>query len=565
MTPLWAAIWVKLRVGRHTIASIRHQSRLKVAVVSTAALLLWVGAFLAFYEGLQWLQKFGLDPSGEGLNLGRLLMGSLLSVLMLALFLMLTFSNVLIAFSTFYRTKEMSYLVQSPLTVHSLFIARLAECVSFSSWASAYLGSPLILAYGLVTDASPVLYAAALLVFVPFVTIPAALGSVITMVLVRLFPLVRKWVLVGLAGCALVAVFVYLRGKFIAGDDSAQGMLTLVFDATTRTQSPFLPSHWAAHGILTAAAGRYRESAFDLLLLVSNALFFSWLAMQCAGFLFYPGWSALKGLDRQRVKPLGKGVLGRTEALLQTLPNPARVLVAKDIKLFWRDPTQWSQFLIFFGIMAVYVANLRNRSAMMDAEAYRTFIVSLNLGACSLITATLTSRFVYPLVSLEGQRFWLLGLAPLTFRQLIWQKYWLCVATTATFSMGIVTLSCIILRMELLPFFLSLYSMALVNLGLAGMSVGLGSLYPNFNEDNPARIVSGMGGTLNFLLSIGYIAAVVAGQTFMLQWHRLFGSNASLTYWLTFTAVVGFTALLSAAATFIPMHLGLRNLEHMEF
>jgi ABC-2 type transport system permease protein len=215
--------------------------------------------------------------------------------------------------------------------------------------------------------------------------------------------------------------------------------------------------------------------------------------------------------------------------------------------------------------MAVYVANLRNRSAMLDAEAYRTFIVSLNLGACSLITATLTSRFVYPLVSLEGQRFWLLGLAPFTFRQLVWQKYWMCAATSAVFSTVIVTLSCLILRMEPLPFFLSLYSMILVNLGLAGMSVGLGSLYPNFTEDNPARIVSGMGGTLNFLLSIAYITLVVSGQTFMLQWKRFSAAGGSMSYWGAFAAVVGFTALLTAAATFVPMRLGLRNLEQMEF
>ncbi|HQK76251.1 MAG TPA: hypothetical protein PKZ25_08635 [Candidatus Hydrogenedentes bacterium] len=565
MTPLRAALWVKLRVAGHTIASIRHQSRLKVAVVSIAVVLLWAGAFVAFYCGLHWLQKFGLDPSGGGLNLGRLLMGSLLSVLTLALFLMLTFSNVLIAFSTFYRTREMAYLVQSPLPVHSLFVARLAECVAFSSWASAYLGSPLILAYGLVTDASPVLYLAAALVFVPFVTIPAALGTMITMLLARVFPIVKKWVLIAVAGGALLAVFLYLRGKFVAGEESAERILSLVFDATSRTQSPFLPSHWAAHGILTAAAGRYTESAFDLLLLIANALFFSWLAMLAAGKLFYPGWSALKGLDHQRVRPMDKGLLGRMDTLFRAVSNPARGLIVKDIKLFWRDPTQWSQFLIFFGIMAVYIANLRNRSAMLDAEAYRTFIVSLNLGACSLITATLTSRFVYPLISLEGQRFWLLGLAPLTFRQLVWQKYWMCVATTAVFSMAIVTLSCIILHMEALPFFLSLYSMALVNLGLAGMSVGLGSLYPNFNEDNPARIVSGMGGTLNFLLCIAYITAVVAGQTFMLQWERLISRGASSAYWWTFAVVVAFTALLTAAATFIPMHLGLRNLEQMEF
>lgn len=43
----------------------------------------------------------------------------------------------------------------------------------------------------------------------------------------------------------------------------------------------------------------------------------------------------------------------------------------KDIKLFWRDPTQWSQFVIFFGIMAIYIANIRNSSRLYESEFWR--------------------------------------------------------------------------------------------------------------------------------------------------------------------------------------------------
>ena len=30
-------------------------------------------------------------------------------------------------------------------------------------------------------------------------------------------------------------------------------------------------------------------------------------------------------------------------------------------------------------------------------------------------------------------------------------------------------------------------------IGVAGLSVGLGAIYPNFNEDSPSKIVSGFG------------------------------------------------------------------------
>jgi hypothetical protein len=39
-------------------------------------------------------------------------------------------------------------------------------------------------------------------------------------------------------------------------------------------------------------------------------------------------------------------------------------------------------------------------------------IGSLNLGVVGLILSTFTTRFVYPMISLEGRRFWILGLLP---------------------------------------------------------------------------------------------------------------------------------------------------------
>ncbi|MDZ4861534.1 MAG: hypothetical protein SGI88_21385, partial [Candidatus Hydrogenedentes bacterium] len=239
--------------------------------------------------------------------------------------------------------------------------------------------------------------------------------------------------------------------------------------------------------------------------------------------------------------------------------------VTKDIKLFWRDPAQWSQFVIFFGIMAVYIASLRDRPVAMESAFWRTWIVCLNIGACTLILATLTSRFIFPLISLEGRRFWVIGLAPLTYRQLIWQKFWLSVSSTSAFTITLVLLSCYMLEVDAIFFALSLYSIVITNFGLSGLSVGLGSLYPNFQEDNPARIVSGMGGTLNFLLSMGYITLIIAAQTTMMVTEVLGVYRSPSHFHATLVLVVAGMAVLSAVTTFLPMRLGLRNLDQSEY
>ena len=555
----------KLHMGRHALASVRTESKLKVGVITFSALALWLGAYVLFAEGLNWLAVFGADVAGLTRGIGNIIMVRLFGVLSFTVFFMLIFSNILVSYSTVFKSNEVEYLLQTPMTFRAFFLARFIECVTFSSWAVAFLGSPLILAYGLVNDAPCLYYVSGAAFFVPYITVPAALGSLITLILVRVFPRLRMRTMVVLALGAVVVFFVYWQRNLTADRLSEDTILPALIDATSQTQSPLLPSYWTAQGILAAASGNYREAGINFLILAANALFALWIVTEVAERIFYPGWSFLAGQDKTRLKPLGKGILGRVDAVIaKTLPNPSRVLVMKDVKLFWRDPTQWSQFVIFFGIMAIYIANLRN-SAGYHKEFWRTWIACLNIGACTLILATLTSRFVFPLVSLEGRRFWILGLAPLTFRQIVLQKFWLGVATTCAFTVGLAILSGIMLELRPIHFFLSVYSVLITNFGLTGLAVGLGALYPNFQEDNPARIVSGMGGTLNFLLSVGYITMTVGAQTVILQWRALGLYTSRDTFYLALGAVVVFITALSAVSAIVPLTLGLRNLKRMEF
>jgi ABC-2 type transport system permease protein len=558
-----AILGAKARMGRHQVASVRNESRLKVAVISVSAVLLWLGAFALFHAAFRFLLETMGRGAGE-FDFGGLLMSRLLNILGLSVFFLLIFSNVLVCFSTMYRSKEVVYLVQAPITFEQFFYARFAECVSFSSWSLAYLGSPLIIAYGLNTEASPAFYLAALLFFVPFVTLPACLGCALTMVLVRVFPRLKTRVMILLSVLAVVLFFLYIASIIRSTRISDETILPAFLNASQRMQSPFLPSTWAADGVLAAAHYQVGTALFYFALLVSSALMALWLTGQLAQWMFYPGWSYLMGQDRQRIRK-GGGIMGLFERAMRFAPEPYRTLAIKDVKLFWRDPTQWSQFIIFFGIMGIYIANLKNTSQSFEKEIWRSWVASLNVGAVSLILATLTSRFVFPLVSLEGRRFWILGLAPLTYRQLVWQKFWLSVVCTSFFTVGLALLSGYMLALAPIYYFLTVYSVAATNFGLSGLAVGLGTLYPTFTEDNPARIVSGMGGTLNLLVSIGYITIVVAAQVVVLQWRILGQFSDPSLFPIAITAAVLLITGLSALCVWLPMRLGLRNLEQMEF
>jgi ABC-2 type transport system permease protein len=567
VTQFGAILWAKNRISLHQLAAVRSESRLKIAVVGGAAILLWYGMLRAFIAAFSWLQNegFGDINAEDAVSLADILMIRMLSIFAMALFFMLIFSNVLIAFSTLYKSVEVQYMLIAPLSIRTFFLSRFIECIGLSSWASAYLGSPLILAYGLNTHAHWGYYLTAVLFYLPFVAIPAALGSMITLILVRIFPRLPRASLFVLSGIVIVILFMHLRDSFNAERLAEDSVLTLMLQATSQTQSALLPSYWAAQGVLAAASSQYTTVLFMFLLLLSNALMGAWLAAELAHRVFRTGYSDLLGSAASSTRPAGKGLLGKVDALVRPLKNPYRALVIKDIKLFWRDPTQWTQFVIFFGIMAVYVANLGGNRTAYHSESYRSWVAALNSGACTLVLASLTSRFVYPLVSLEGFRFWILGLAPMTKKQLIWQKYGLSVMTTSPFTVGLTILSSHFLQVSPLHFAVSLYSIVLANLALAGLAVGLGSLYPNFQEDNPARIVSGMGGTLNFLLSVAYISLLVGSQMIILLWYVNSTVFDTRYFWWVFSGAMAFNTSLTILAVFLPMRLGLRNLINTEF
>ncbi len=576
--PLTALWWAKSRITRHTLASVSRESRLKVAFVSISALLLFVGIFAVARLVFGLFEDLGADALAGKLSFADLVMGRLLSFFAFAVFVLLIASNALISYATLFRSREMPVLVLAPVSTAELFLGRFAECVTFSSWASAFLGTPLLLAYGLASHAPPFFYLAAVLFYLPFVVIPAALGSLLTMLGLRLllrFHARAKWLL-GLVLVGVGVLFATFRSQFggTPGESLGGGAgsdLRGLLDLLGRSQNPFFPSQWLADGVLKASLGDYGGALFALALLVSTALFALYLATLAAERFFPGNWSALIGSEESRPERSARGILARLEGLLFFLREPWRALVAKDLRLFWRDPAQWSQFLIFFGIMALYVANARGEQAQAAVGAsWKAWGTLLNLVACLLILASLTSRFIYPLISLEGKRIWILGLSPVGLRRVVYQKFWLSVGTTSAFTLGLTVLTGLRLELDKVAFGLSLGAVLAATFALSGLAVGLGSLYANFQEDNPSRVVSGLGGTLNFLLSLLHIALTTLGLGVVLVWRETAGAYAEglgggLSDATGAAIAAAWILAITTLATWLPLRLGIRHLESIDY
>src|SRR5208283_1110949 len=121
-------------------------------------------------------------------GLGDLLALRLLSMILLTFFSILVFSNIITSLSTYYLSGELDILLSSPVRIETIYRAKFIETLIDSSWMTLIYGLPVFIAYGAVFKASSLFYIGLIFTIVPYLCIPAAVGIVVTMLLVNAFP-----------------------------------------------------------------------------------------------------------------------------------------------------------------------------------------------------------------------------------------------------------------------------------------------------------------------------------------------------------------------------------------
>ncbi|HEV3027477.1 MAG TPA: hypothetical protein VG457_07875, partial [Planctomycetota bacterium] len=101
-------------------------------------------------------------------------------------------------------------------------------------------------------------------------------------------------------------------------------------------------------------------------------------------------------------------------------------------------------------------------------------------------------------------------------------------------------------------------------LGLSGLAVGLGAIYPNFTEDNPSKIVSGFGGTLNLVMSLIFVLAVLGAQAIPCIYYFTYRALSGDQFRWTIVGSMMGIATLSLIACLVPMAMGLKSIRNLE-
>ena len=532
----------------------RQQPALKIGFILIFVLLCEASLWNLFYEGFRFLN--GREAAGT------FLIRRMFGLFFMGLSAMLVLSSAVTSYAALFRSQDVTFLLTRPVTPAQIAVHKFFETSRLSSWAFFFVVIPFVGAYAYFQKDSMLVLGWTVLYSIPLLMISCGLGTLLTLICVRWAPARRDvWAIVLFCVTALAIVGWMLNASAPEEDESVFSLVNRI-PGMRLASHPLLPSAWVSEGMNYATRMQWGSAFRHLILLTVNGLFVVTLIDWVGEAWFYRGWIKVSGASANtRRAPRLLPILDRK---WPGLAPQATAIVSKDIRSFLRDPMQWSQALIFFGLLALYFANLRNLNYHEQNIHWRNAIAFLNVFSMSAVMCSLGARFLYPQLSLEGHSFWILGLSPAKRRTILMTKFWFSALALLLISLALTLLSTGMLAVSGTIRLIAVVLSVCTSIAIAGLSTGLGAIFLDLRESNPAAILSGFGGTLNLILSLAYM--IGASLPFCIVYHlfvmRRLDASQCITY---FILCAVWLLLLTLAATVAPLAIGRRSLETRDF
>ena len=553
LTPKWRSAFARLREEQ-------SGSGARAILLGLVALVFWVGVFGIAYRVLRYFRAVE--------DIGNLIAAKVLGIILLAFLSILLLSNIITALSTFFLAKDLDLLVAAPIRQSRLYAAKLVETVVHSSWMVALLALPIFTAYGIVYGGGFLFPVVALAAFVPYLFLPAVVGTAFTLILVNIFPARRTRELLGLVATGAVVIVLmilrFLRPERLAQPEGFKNLVDYLAVLRTPT-SPWLPSEWTASIIM------------NWLLRVADPWPIAklWLAAPLAVFLgallhrrlYHLGFSkAQEGAERK----LRRVIRGPVAGILSPVSPSKREFILKDLRLFFRDNTQWSQLILLAVLLLVYLFNIKSLPLHSGEQVpFRliTMISFLNLGLAGFVLAAVAARFVFPGISLEGRQMWLLRSSPLDPSAMLWSKYWIGTLPLLVLALTITVFTNWLLHATAFMMAVAVGTIVLYTLAASALALSFGAIYPQFGSENAAQIPTSFGGLVYMMSTLSLLTAIIMIEATpvmaYLRMDRYGGQLQAILPELAASAllIVG----ICLTATFVPLRMALQRIEMMEW
>lgn len=500
------------------------------------------------------------------------LLAAVPSLVLLGALALLVFSSFSSLLSSLFLSGDMDMLLAAPVPMRAVFVVKFFGGLVTQYLLLLALLGPILIGYGQGMGYGPLYHFCAVLALLLTPLLPAGIGALLVMAVVRVLPARRAREIVSVLG-GLIGVAFYLLsqlgGQFARRVATPDSLATLL-----AADLPLLPSAWAARALVAAGEGQALPLLFygGLFLATSVAVFAGCLVL--AERLYYVGWSNMAvegGKIRRRAADEQRREASRgpslADHLLAPLPQESRAILVKDLRLFARDLRNLQALIFPVALAAIWTYQVFSgtgpRGRGGDAPAWAAQLQELaGVGIAFFICLSISSALTGAGISREGKAFWLLKIAPISPLRLLLGK--LALAFLPFPLIGTLFLAVLgVVRGLPLPLLLQQWALLLLGgLGCAAFGLALGALFPRLQWENPSQQTTwqtGCLGTLFYPLFLMLILGLVAGAAILgeLVGGSAAGLGISLLGWALAIA-------LTAAVVWFSLLLGSRGLERIE-
>ncbi len=532
----------------------------KLLLFGTIGTLFWGGLFAVSLRVLGYFKEIA--------ELGDILAYKLLSMALVTIFFLLIFSSVLTSLSKLYLSRDLSLVHSMPVSSYKIFIARWIESTIDSSWMVILYAIPVFISYGIVYQSGPFYYGNVVITLIFLSIIASGISAVPVIIAVNIFSASRiRGILIFFGLCfflVLFFVFRFLRPERLV--DPEVFSTALVYLKALKTPAPvYLPSTWAFDSMKAVLNGHITEGLFHSALSLSFAGVMVFMVIIIADAIYFKGLSKTRTAQVRLIKYNASGRL-----FLGFLSRPVRAFTLKEVRIFFRDQTQWSQLFLIAALVVIYIYNfnvLPLEKAPIKIVYLQNLLSFLNMGLAGFVLTAVTARFAYPAVSSEREAFWILKSVPIPLKKYLWIKFFIYFVPLLILTEILIIATNIMLKVTPFMMALSIINIFFLVPGVVSMGIGFGAAYPDFKSENPAQAVTSFGGLLFMMVCAGYIGVVIvieAGPVYNLFMAGIKERVLNTFEWIWIIGSFTIAFIINIIAIVLPMKFGENRLSKLD-
>lgn len=511
-----------------------------------------------FGIGVFFFTKSLIEYLLEDVKIGSFLFHRFISVILFVFFLAVNIGNALVSFSTLYRSKEVSFLITKPLPFSKLFAIKFLDNFFYSSVTLLLIISAVLAGYGSYFNMGADFYFLTFfLQVIPFMLIAASLGVILLLVVLRIAKKfgIRKilTILVSIYFISLVLVYNLSNPVLMVSQVMAYYPdINQYFGFLDNPLITFLPNFWISESFYWLSENNVLNAVPYFILQVSLAVVLFSAAIFLGKKWYYQTW--ISSMDLQFSSPKKKRTKFNFLSFGQKsfFSPQTEVLIKKEFWQFFREPSQWIHLIVLIFLIAVFassIATIDIKFLYAHNTEMRTLIYLVVFLFNVFLIATFALRFVFPLISIEGEAFWKIKSSPLNIKKLVFTKF--SILLLIIFFMGQVINFFTHFSYPSVLLIISSLNTALITVTLVSLNFGMGSIFANYKEKNPIRIASSQGASITFLFTLIYLVFLIAVLFFPVYSFFDFGNSYkdSLNQLPVTTVMIGVVSLFITYAS----------------